>query len=69
MEWNYCGHLGIPINKILAYFDPVAVSGHLGFSIGSLSYFVSTRRPNAYHEVSIQLDYRDVQNMNSQPPI
>ena len=39
--------------------------GHLGFSIGSFSYFVSTRRPNAHHQVSIQLDYRDVQNMNS----
>ena len=24
MEWNHCGHLGIPINKILARFDPVA---------------------------------------------
>ena len=24
MEWNYCGHLRIPINKILACFDPVA---------------------------------------------
>ena len=24
MEWNHCGHLGIPTNKILACFDPVA---------------------------------------------
>ena len=24
MEWNHCSHLGIPINKILACFDPVA---------------------------------------------
>ena len=41
--------------------------GHLRFSIGSFSYFVSTRRPNAHHQVSIQPDYRgDVQNMNSQ---
>ena len=24
MEWNHCGHLRIPINKILAPFDPVA---------------------------------------------
>ena len=23
MEWNHCGHLRIPINKILARFDPV----------------------------------------------
>ena len=35
---------------------------HLGFP-----QFVCTRRPNAHHQVSIQLDYRgDVQNMNSQ---
>ena len=41
--------------------------GHFGFSIGSFSYFVSHKRPNAHHQVSIQLDYRgDVQNMNSQ---
>ena len=40
---------------------------HLGFSIGSFSNFVSHKRPNAHHQVSIQLDYRgDVQNMNSQ---
>ena len=39
---------------------------HLGFSIGSFSYFVFHKRPNAHHQVSIQLDYRDVQNMNSQ---
>ena len=24
MEWNHGGHLRIPINKILAIFDPVA---------------------------------------------
>ena len=37
------------------------------FSIGSFSYFVSHKRANAHHQVSIQLDYRgDVQNMNSQ---
>ena len=42
-------------------------TGHLGFSIGSFSYLVSTRRPNAHHQVSIQLDYTgNVQNMNSQ---
>ena len=73
MEWNHCGHLGIPINKILPCFDPVATEqvsaqsnqemsktdfqdgscgGYLGFSIGSFSYFVSTRHPNA-HQVSI----------------
>ena len=41
--------------------------GHLGFSIGSFSYFVSHKCPNAHHQVSIQMDYRgDVQNMNSQ---
>ena len=33
----------------------------------SFSCFVSTRGPNAHHQVSIQLDYTgDVQNMNSQ---
>ena len=26
---------------------------HVGFSIGSFSYFVSTRCPNAHHQVSI----------------
>ena len=92
MEWNHCGHLRIPINKILARFDPVATrasfgskqpkvweemsktdfqdgscGGHLGCSIGSFSYFASTRHPNAHHQVLIQLDYRgDVQSMNSQ---
>ena len=40
--------------------------GHLGFSISSFSNFVSHKRPNAHHQVLIQLDYRDVQNMNSQ---
>ena len=24
LKWNFCGHLRIPINKILARFDPVA---------------------------------------------
>ena len=47
-------------------FQDGGCGGHLKFSIGSFSYFVSTRRPNANHQVSIQLDYRDVQNMNSQ---
>ena len=47
-------------------FQDGSCGGHLGFSIGSFSYFVSHKRPNAYH-VSIQLDYRgDVQNMNFQ---
>ena len=41
--------------------------GHLGFSVSRFRYFVSHKCPNAYHQVSIQLDYRgDVQNMNSQ---
>ena len=92
MEWNHCGHLGIPINKILFHFNPVATEqvsaqsnqkfgkrcrklifqdsgcgNHQGFSISWFSYFVSTRCPNAHHQVLIQLDYRgDVQNMNSQ---
>ena len=30
------------------------------------AHFVSVKCPNAHHQVSIQLDYRDVQNMNSQ---
>ena len=48
-------------------FQDGGCGGHLGFSIGSFSYFVSTRRPNAHHQVLIQLDYRgDIQNMNSQ---
>ena len=48
-------------------FQDGSCSGHLGFSIGSFSYFVSHKRPNAHHQVSIQLDYTvDVQNMNSQ---
>ena len=54
-------------------FQDGGCGGHLEFSIGSFSYFVSTRHPkstrhpNAHHQVSIQLDYRgDVQNMNSQ---
>ena len=45
-------------------FQDGGCGGHLGFSISS---FVSTRRPNAHHQVSIQLDYRgDVQNLNTQ---
>ena len=48
-------------------FQSGGCGGHLGFSIGSFSYFVSHKRPNAHHQVLIQLDYRgDVQNMNSQ---
>ena len=48
-------------------FKDGGCGGHLGFSIGSISYFVSHKRPNVHHQVSIQLDYRgDVQNMNSQ---
>ena len=35
--------------------------------MGSVSYFVSHKHPNAHHQVLIQLDYGgDVQNMNSQ---
>ena len=41
--------------------------GGSGGHLESLSYFVSHKRANAHHQVSIQLDYRgDVQNMNSQ---
>ena len=48
-------------------FQDGGCGGHLGFSIGSFSYFVSHKRPNAHHQVLIQLDYKgDVQNMNSQ---
>ena len=51
-------------------FEDGGCGGQLGFSISSFSYFsyfVSTRRPNAHHQVSIKLGYRgDVQNMNSQ---
>ena len=48
-------------------FQDGICGGHLGFSISSFSYFVSHKRPNAHHQVLIQLDYRgDVQNMNSQ---
>ena len=47
-------------------FQDGGCGGHLGFSIGSFNYFVSQKRPNAHHQVSIQLGYRgDVQNMNS----
>ena len=38
--------------------------GHL--AIGSFSYFLSNKRPNAHHQVSIQLDYRGDVQMNSQ---
>ena len=48
-------------------FQDGGCGGHLGFSIGSFNYFVSTRHPNAHHQVSIQLDNRgNVQNMNFQ---
>ena len=48
-------------------FQDGGCGSHLGFSISSFSYFMSTRRPNAHHRVSIHLVYRrDVQNMNSQ---
>ena len=48
-------------------FQDGGCCGHLGFSMGSFSYFVSHKRPNAHHQVSIQLDYSgDVQTMNSQ---
>ena len=47
-------------------FQDGGCGGHLGFSIGSFSYFVFHKHPNAHHQFSIQLDYRDVQNMNSQ---
>ena len=48
-------------------FQMAAAVAILDFSIGSFSYFLSHKRANAHHQVSIQLDYRgDVQNMNSQ---
>ena len=48
-------------------FQDGGCGGHCEFSIGSFGYFVSIKRPNAHHQVLIQLDYRgDVQNMNSQ---
>ena len=48
-------------------FKMAAVVAILEFSIGSFSNFVSHKRANALHQVSIQLDYRgDVQNINSQ---
>ena len=48
-------------------FQDSGCGDHLGFSISSFSYLVSTRHPNAHHQVSIQLDYRgDVQSTNSQ---
>ena len=44
-----------------------AVVAIFGFSICLFSYFVSTKCPNAHHQVLSQWDYRgDVQNMNSQ---
>ena len=39
-------------------FQDGSCGDHLGFSIGSFSYFVSTRCPNAHHQVMIQMDYR-----------
>ena len=46
-------------------FQDGVCGGHLGFSIVPFNYFVSHKRPNAHHQVSIQLDYRgDVQSMN-----
>ena len=48
-------------------FQDGGCGGHLGFSIGSFSYFVSHKCPNTHNQVLIQLDYRgDVQNINSQ---
>ena len=44
-------------------FQDGGCGGHLGFYVGSFSYFVSTRRPNAHLQVSIQMDYTDVQNI------
>ena len=71
MKRNHCGHLGCPIDAILARFDPEVIQllqskfrlkatkglerdveidfqddacgSHLGFFIGSFSYFVSTK--------------------------
>ena len=39
-------------------FQDGGCGGHPGFSISSFRYFMSTRGPNAYQQVSIQLDYR-----------
>ena len=48
-------------------FQDSGCCGHLGFSIGSFSCFVSHKRPNAPHQVYIQPGNRgDVQNMKSQ---
>ena len=47
-------------------FQYVGCGGHLGFSIGSFNYFEFHKCPNTHHQVLIQLDHRDVQNMNSQ---
>ena len=48
-------------------FQDGGCGGHLGYSIGSFSYFVCQKRPIALHQILIQLAYRgDVQNMNSQ---
>ena len=48
-------------------FQDSGCGGHLGFSIGSFSYFVSHKCLNAHYQVSIQLDNRgDVQNTKSQ---
>ena len=47
-------------------FQDSGCGGHRGFSTGSFSYFVSTKHPNAHHQVSTQLDYsRDAQNMTT----
>ena len=43
-----------------------AVAAILDFRQLSFGYFLSTRRPYALHQVSIQMDYRDVKNVNSQ---
>ena len=48
-------------------FQDGGCGGHPGFSIGSSSYFVAHKLPNAHQQVSILLDYReDFQNMNAQ---
>ena len=47
-------------------FQDGCCGGHLGFSIGTFSYFLSHKCPNAHYQVLNQLDYTDVQNMNSQ---
>ena len=39
------------------HFQDGGCGGHLGFSIGSFTYFVFHKRPNAHHQVSIEVDY------------